>query len=260
MLLSKLFVEFMVYSFIGWVYECIYCTCKEHHWQNRGFLFGPLCPIYGAGGMGGILLFGPGGLVERAHAMSGHPVQGDLPWWEIFLISALASIVLEYSTSYILEKIFHAVWWDYSDIPFNINGRVCLPATMGFGAAGVLIVRFLLPAARTVKAMCPPLLAELLSLILMAYLAGDLVLTISSLTQLLQKVEAFEEAFNARAEDVYRTAAELTYRQRYVLSSIRRMNSERTNVMLRRLKEALHHIKLGKAAPRQDQEIRNSSV
>ena len=242
MILSKLFVEFVIYSFMGWIYECAYCTLKTGHWQNRGFLFGPICPIYGAGGMSCILFFGPGGIVSNINRMAGLG-GGEIPTWEIFTISAVGSFILEYLTSYLLEKIFHAVWWDYSETPLNINGRACLPATLGFGVAGVFVSQYLLPAARSVKDAVPPLVAEFLSLLVMAYVAADLVLTISSLTQLLEKVEAAEQTFNEKAEDTYQRAANLagalTYRQRYLLGNLARMSSQKGTEAVNRLKEAV---------------------
>lgn len=242
MILSKLFIELVVYSFIGWIYECSYCTLKTGHWQNRGFLFGPVCPIYGTGGIGVVLVFGAGGLMSRINGIVGLGTV-EIPVWEVFLVCAVGSIFLEYTSSYLLEKLFHAVWWDYSNIPLNINGRVCLPATLGFGVAGVLIYRFVLPVSSTVKAAMPPLLAEFIALLLMAYVSADLVLTVSSLTQLLSKVEAVEQAFNEKAEDAYQKVAAhagaLTFRQRYVLANVKRMSTRKGSEAIEKLKEAM---------------------
>ena len=134
-MISKYFIEFIVYSFCGWIWECCYCTVRTHKWQNRGFLYGPIVPIYGTGAVAAMLIFG--GLGRTYPFLDG----AALPVWKLFLICAAASAVLEYLTSYTLERIFHARWWDYSDMPLNVNGRICLPATTLFGVAGVLIVR-----------------------------------------------------------------------------------------------------------------------
>ena len=125
MWVSKYFVYFVVYSFMGWLYESMYCTIKGGKWENRGFLYGPICPIYGAGAVA---------LTAIDDYL--HYINFQYEWWQVVLVSMLGSMVLEYTTSWILEKLFHAYWWDYSDIPFNINGRICLPCTLGFGAAG----------------------------------------------------------------------------------------------------------------------------
>ena len=125
---------------------------------------------------------------------------GSLASWKIFLICAAGSAVIEYTTSYVLEKIFHAVWWDYSKVPLNINGRICLPATCGFGLAGIVIVRYLFPFIRSLHQENRPLLNEGLSLFFMFLFAMDLALTIASLTELITKMENYSREFNARME------------------------------------------------------------
>ncbi|SDB45263.1 putative ABC transporter permease [Butyrivibrio sp. INlla16] len=213
MLISKLFIEFMIYSFVGWIYECIYCTVKEGHWRNRGFLFGPLCPIYGTGAVACEVVFG------YLPFFRGIPYN-MIPLWKIFVICALGSVVLEYSTSYFLEKRFHAVWWEYNDIPLNINGRVCVPATLGFGVAGILVTRFVLPFSENIKAMIHPFVAEIVALLLMAYLAADLVLTVSSLIHLLDIVEGAMAQFDDKMEGVYMTAASTPAKAKEAISMV----------------------------------------
>lgn len=201
MFISKLFIEFMVYSFLGWIYECTYCTVKEGHWANRGFLFGPICPIYGTGAVVCSLIFGYLPMFRDMHYR-------EVPMWQIFVICAVGSFFLEYGTSYLLEKRFHAVWWDYADMPLNINGRVCVPATVGFGVAGILCTKFVFPVSESIKAAINPMIAEVVALLLMAYLAADLVLTVSSLVQLLAIVEGAMNEFDVRMEKTVQTAAE----------------------------------------------------
>ena len=114
MWLSRYFVYFIIFSCMGWIYESIYCTIRAKKWENRGFLYGPLCPIYGAGGVA---------ITAIADFISVH-TDATFTWWQIFLVAFFGSIVLEYGTSWALEKLFHAYWWDYSSMPLNINGRV----------------------------------------------------------------------------------------------------------------------------------------
>ena len=139
MIIAAYFVNFIVFSFMGWVWETVYCTFKTKHWQNRGFLYGPVCPIYGTAAVTALIVFNFVPVLNT----------GSLASWKIFLICAAGSAVIEYTTSYVLEKIFHAVWWDYSKVPLNVNGRICLPATCGFGLAGIVIVRYLFPFIRS---------------------------------------------------------------------------------------------------------------
>ena len=196
MYLTIYFVDFVIFSFIGWLYECTYCTCKTKHWQNRGFLFGPVCPIYGSGAVAALLIFG---LLPQ---FSGE----NTPIWKVFLVSAIGSAILEFGTSWILEKLFHAVWWDYSNMPLNVQGRICLPATIGFGVAGVLIVRFLLPFMRSLNQEAHPIANEAAALVLMAVISADLALTVASLTRLLARMESLQQGFNDRMEEGYQIA------------------------------------------------------
>ncbi len=190
MIIAAYFVNFIVFSFMGWVWETVYCTFKTKHWQNRGFLYGPVCPIYGTAAVTALIVFNFVPVLNT----------GSLASWKIFLICAAGSAVIEYTTSYVLEKIFHAVWWDYSKVPLNINGRICLPATCGFGLAGIVIVRYLFPFIRSLHQENRPLLNEGVSLFFMFLFAMDLALTIASLTELITKMENYSREFNARME------------------------------------------------------------
>lgn len=189
-MVSRYFVWFILFSFIGWVFESIFCMIKHHGWKSRGFLFGPICPIYGCGCVLAIII------------CSGEifPV---LVNWQIFVFCFLGSIVLEYVTSYVLEKVFHAIWWDYSDVPLNIHGRVCIPAALGFGVGGLFVVHVLLPFAQWLTGSIPNEVIELLALLLMAVVGADFALTISALTSLLQNVQTIEATVNKQMEEFY---------------------------------------------------------
>lgn len=196
MVVAEYFDYFIIFSFVGWLYECCYCTVKEKHWQNRGFLFGPICPIYGCGVVGALTVF-------RLLPM---PAQGaEYPIWEIFLVCAAGSAIMEYLTSWVLERWFHAVWWDYSGIPLNLNGRICLPATCGFGVAGIVVVRYLGPFMSTLPTEEHPIENEVLCLVFAVILGMDLALTVASLTRIIDRMDAMEQEFNVRMEAGYQT-------------------------------------------------------
>lgn len=197
-MISTYVVLFFGCSFLGWVWETFYCTIKRGSFQNRGFLFGPVCPIYGAGVLVADLLFFDWGVLE--------PVSRSVPW--VFVICAAGSMVLEFGTSWYLEKRFHARWWDYSDVPLNVQGRICPPATVGFGMAGVFVVLFLLPGYDDAIASLPPLAVEVMALVMMAAFGADLALTEANLSSLVQQMVAMEERFVARGEAAYQTASE----------------------------------------------------
>lgn len=191
MVISLYFICFIIFSFMGWVYESIYCTIKTHHWENRGFLFGAVCPIYGVGAIVATLAFNT--LFNDR----------EVVLWQVFIISMLGSAVLEYTTSYVLEKLFHAVWWDYSEMPLNVHGRICLPASIGFGIAGIFIVKYISPFVFGLFDGINPLLMEGMAMTAVAVFAADLALTVSGLTELVNKMEKIETEFNERMEASY---------------------------------------------------------
>ena len=197
MWISKYFVYFVIFSCMGWIYESIFCTVKSGSWQNRGFLYGPVCPIYGVGAATIMAL-----VDWYAGQNQG---QVNYTWWQVFLVAFFGSIVLEYVTSWGLEKLFHAYWWDYSDVPLNINGRVCFPASVGFGVAGLLVIYVIAPATKDATQWITPILMELFSLIFMALLAADATLTVSALTGFERNVAAMEEALNQHMEQFVST-------------------------------------------------------
>lgn len=120
---------FFIYSFIGWLMEVICKLVEKRKFVNRGFLVGPICPIYGYGVLLIVLLIGS--------------YKGDL--LAVFLKSILVCSILEYLTSYIMEKLFNARWWDYSNYKFNLNGRISLETMLPFGLLGVFVIYFLHP-------------------------------------------------------------------------------------------------------------------
>ncbi len=124
-----MFLLFMLYSFIGWLMEVTLVSVKAKKLTARGFLIGPYCPIYGTGALL-ITLF-----------LSKY--ENDI--MVLFFMSCIFGAFLEYFTSYIMEKIFHTRWWDYSDHKYNINGRISLTTTAGFGALGVILIKILDP-------------------------------------------------------------------------------------------------------------------
>ncbi len=194
MWLSKYFVYFIFFSFCGWLYETIYALLTTKKWNNRGFLFGPICPIYGVGA---------DAIIGISNLFSMYAAKGEVSytWWQIFLISFFGSFVLEYVTSFVLEKRFHAIWWDYSKVPFNIHGRVCLPASLGFGLAGDFVVYVVAPHTVNMTYFVPPIVMEFLSLILMALFAADLTLTVVSLTEFERFVVEWDQRVTSYMEE-----------------------------------------------------------
>ena len=125
----------------------------------------------------------------------------------IFIICCIGSAIAEYATSWVLEKRFHARWWDYSKLPLNINGRICVPVSIAFGLAGVAVVKFLIPAVEGVHAAVSPVVYELLAIIMAMIFGADFALTEASLNALLKDVEKMHEEFNLKAQERYEKVA-----------------------------------------------------
>ncbi len=186
---SSLIILFTLCSLAGWVYESIYAIVTTGKWDRRGFLYGPVCPIYGVGVVGIVLL------AQAFNMLVGIPYD----WWQVFLISFLGSMGLEYLVSWLMEKAFHAYWWDYSAMPLNINGRTCVPAGLLFGAGGVLAIYVIYPAWAGAAALIPAWLTELVSYLIVVVVTVDTTLTVCALTDVQQQVAEADRTFNEHA-------------------------------------------------------------
>ncbi|HIR24299.1 MAG TPA: hypothetical protein IAB34_02155 [Candidatus Egerieimonas faecigallinarum] len=116
---------FFVYCFIGWVWESCYVSARKRRWVNRGFMHGPLLPIYGSGAV--IIL------------LATMPVRDNLVL--IFVFGMIGATILEYCTGACMEKLFKMKYWDYSNYKFNLNGHICLQVSLGWGVFSIALVR-----------------------------------------------------------------------------------------------------------------------
>lgn len=124
-----LFMYWFIYSFFGFIIETIYTSVPARKFQDRGFLSSPIIPIYGFGAMSVILILAP---YTKNIIL-------------LFVLSFFLTSVLEYITSYVMEKLFHMRWWDYSERKFNIKGRVCLRNSLMFGGLSVILIELIHP-------------------------------------------------------------------------------------------------------------------
>lgn len=145
--IALLFLLFITYSFIGWCMEVVCKYIEYKKFINRGFLIGPYCPIYGWGCILITLLL--------------HKYMDDVV--ALFIMAIVVCSLLEYFTSFFMEKIFKARWWDYSSKKFNINGRICLETMIPFGLLGLLIIYFVNPFLVSVYSLLPKKIVLLLS-------------------------------------------------------------------------------------------------
>lgn len=127
-----LVVSFFIYCLMGWIWESIILPLSRGQKPyNRGFLNGPWIPIYGFGAMFVIVLF--------------DSRQVDYPLHTLFINGGVVACLIEYLTSYVMERLFHHRWWDYSQKAFNVNGRICLEGFICFGFFSVVTINYIQP-------------------------------------------------------------------------------------------------------------------
>lgn len=127
---------FFMYSAIGWFVESIYCSVGNKKWINRGFLKGPICPIYGTGAVVMMICIEP---------FSGYSEKWYVNSLIVFALGMVLCDIVEFITSVVMEKLFNARWWDYSGKRFNIQGRICLTHTIYWGLSSVIFVQLAHP-------------------------------------------------------------------------------------------------------------------
>ena len=195
--LTQYFLIFIIYSCLGWVLEV---TCKSIEYKrfiNRGFLIGPYCPIYGWGVVLITLL-----LYRYAY----DPLV-------LFLMTIITCMILEYVTSYVMEKLFKARWWDYSKRKFNLNGRVCLGTTIPFGIFGVFIIYFSNPFIIEQLNKVDPTVLDIIAIV---------ILTIYVIDNIISGVVIFgfrKTAVQINKEGRQDNTEEITRKVREILSS-----------------------------------------
>lgn len=163
---------FFSYSMMGWAIECTYCSVPEGRFINRGFLNGPYIPIYGFGAMIAALLLSP----------LGSPAL-------IFVAGGTLSCLMEYVTSYVMERVYHARWWDYSDHPLNLNGRIWAGGFVQFGICCVLVVYVSQPPLLEALRGLSPTACYLLAGLSLACFMTDLTVTHLGITDLRDKMD-----------------------------------------------------------------------
>lgn len=164
---------FFVYGFLGWCTEVIFAAFKQHRFVNRGFLNGPICPIYGVG----VTL-----VIACLEAFQSNLLL-------LYISSVILVTVLEGVTGWAMDKLSHNKWWDYSKLPFNIGGYVCLLFSLIWGVACVFIVYFVHPLIHQVLSLIPHTAGIALIAILGIALLSDMIVTTSAIVKFNQYLE-----------------------------------------------------------------------
>lgn len=207
--LDQWLLFFFFYCLCGWVWESCYVSALQRRWVNRGFLHGPLLPIYGSGAV--IIL------------LSTLRVQDSLPL--IFLFGMISSTVLEYFTGAAMERLFHVRYWDYSKQKCNLKGYICLSSTLAWGVFSILLVKLIHPPIAVLLGRIPAAWTEPVAFVLVSSVTVDFVQSFRAAVDLREMLEKITE----ENEDLRRLAMRAEVVSAFAADDLRKFR-ERTEV------------------------------
>jgi uncharacterized membrane protein len=175
-----LFYYFIIYSFMGWCIETVYATINKKEFVNRGFLHGPFCPIYGFGTLSIIVLLKP---IETNYIF-------------LFLGSVFLTSTIEYLTGYILENSFNSTWWDYSDNPYNLHGRICLSFSIIWGFISIFILKVIHPYIVYLVNLIPNNPSMIIFHVMLLYFFIDFTVTVITIFKLKSLLTQLNNAYS----------------------------------------------------------------
>lgn len=202
--IATYFLLFMIFACSGWIMEVTLGLIQKHKFTNRGFLIGPYCPIYGCGG---ILI------TLTLTQLKEHPVV-------LFTMALVVCGLLEYITSYVMEKIFHARWWDYSKNKFNINGRICLETIIPFGILGLIIIYIVNPFILGLLGKVPENVLNVIAIIIAVLFLADNIVSFKVISNVRATTKKYDkestkdntEEISAKVREVLRNKSFLNRR------------------------------------------------
>ena len=168
---------FFVYAFLGWCAEVCYAALRTGKFVNRGFLNGPVCPIYG---------FGMAAVLWALRPLMGNTVL-------LFLGSVVLTSLLEWLTGFLLEKLFHQRWWDYSDEPFNLGGYICLRFSLYWGLACLFVLKIIHPTVLWGVRAVPRSVGWVLLAVFAAAMAADLAAAVRTVVRMNRQLRQLDE-------------------------------------------------------------------
>lgn len=172
----QLLFFFVIYAFFGWCLEVVYQAVQHGKFINRGFLNGPYCPIYGFG------------VITVTLAL--YPIKENIII--LYAGSAALASALELVTGFVLEKIFHQHWWDYSGERFNVKGYICLKFSLLWGVACLVTVRLIHPPIEKFVDMIPHTAGVVILIILYIGFVSDLIITIMAIMHIKKRIKLLE--------------------------------------------------------------------
>lgn len=168
---------FVIYAFLGWWLEVTFQTVTVGKFINRGFLNGPVCPIYGFG------------MVTLLYFLS--PFTNNLLF--LFVGAVILTSVLEYITGFVLEKLFNDKWWDYTDMPFNLHGYICLSFSLAWGLAAVFVIQLIHPLVEKFSSLLDNQIGNFILFVLILYFIADFIVTLFAILKIKKRFTLLDE-------------------------------------------------------------------
>ena len=181
--------------------EVIVCSFHEKKLVNRGFLIGPYCPIYGVCSILMILLL---------NKYLNDPIA-------LFVMATLICSIIEYLTSYLMEKLFHVRWWDYTHMKFNINGRICLSNSILFGALGLLLMYIINPFLKTSILLIPNIVIYVISTVLFIIFSVDVCVSFNVINKFKLTVDNVKKDYT---EEISKKVRETLYKKSLLIKRL----------------------------------------
>lgn len=209
-----IFFMFIIYSFAGWLMETILVSTQSKEFINRGFMNGPFCPIYGTGALAVYFFL--------------TPIKSNIIL--VIIFGGIVATIIEYITSAVMEKIFNAKWWDYSDKKFNLNGRICLSISICWGFLSAFMLYVLQPILFNFIGKIPKLAGEIIGTVIIGYFACDITITVFNILSINSKLEAISrirEEFHERLEELVLFSSRKDFYEKIKLHNFK--NSEYLN-------------------------------
>jgi len=175
--LYNIIFYFAIYAFLGWCVEVAYAALNSGKFVNRGFLNGPVCPIYGFGVVFIIAFL--------------TPIENN--FFVLFIGAVFITSFIEYMTGFVLEKVFHHRWWDYSDEPFNIRGYICLKFSLIWGIASIFIIKVVHTVIYDVVRLIPNLVGIIFIAIIIISFLIDFISAVQTVLKLNVRLRKIDE-------------------------------------------------------------------
>ena len=174
---------FFLYGCIGWCVEVVYAAVKEHKLVNRGFLCGPICPIYG---------FGMVGLVYSVQLIP-LPDSGSMSAVSIFFIGMVLTTAIELVGGWVLYKLYHIRWWDYSKMKYNLSGYICPQFSLLWGLGSVLMIKVVHPLLARGSNPMPFRVMLILDIVLLIIFVVDVIVSTAAAIGLNKYLSEIDE-------------------------------------------------------------------